>query len=183
MKKDVVTQVSIAVWTLALIGFVAAPALAASAKCLSGTIFNEPDGFRGITWGTPLSKVAHQMVPAPTQQPNWYRRLDDRMVLGEIQLVELYYEFYDGKFSAVVMKSAPHTQSGMIAAFKAQFGNCVVKDYHKEEYVWLPGSIGWVFLGCDQPVYACIGSIYSELADKKKKADKAAAAVRAKKDF
>jgi hypothetical protein len=159
----------------------------AAADCYGGSRFNEPKGFRGITWGTPLSGVKDPMEPVLDpdldQESDWYRRADDKMMIGDAVLVKLEYEFYHGTLSSVYFRSAASTQSKMITNFSARFGNCFTKLQYEEKYLWIDGSVGQVSLLCYPIVYDCLGFIRSKAANKQKEVDKAAAAVRAKRDF
>ena len=94
----------------------------ANADCRAGA---DPQGFRSITWGTPLSAVKSQFTPVPDQGPNIYSRVNDKMVIGDAPLLKIMYEFYRGSFSSTYLFSAPGTDSQMTAAFSAQFGNSV----------------------------------------------------------
>jgi hypothetical protein len=57
---------------------------AAAANCDDG--FKGPDGFRGMTWGTPLSVVSNQMTAVPDQGPEIYRRTNDKLAFGDAPL-------------------------------------------------------------------------------------------------
>ena len=63
---------------------------------------NEPTGFRGIAWGTPLSSVQNQMravAATPAGQDQAYVRIGDNMTIGGAMLEEILYKFHDGQFS------------------------------------------------------------------------------------
>jgi hypothetical protein len=126
--------------------------------------------------------VTGEMTPVPEERPELYRRAHDNMNFGDAVLVSLLYEFYHGDFSFVYFKSAPNTKDQMIATFRAQFGECYHKLQYEETYLW-DGSIGNVALMCNPVSYDCTGFIRSTAADQQKEADKAAGAVRGKRDF
>ena len=57
---------------------------------------NEPTGFRGIAWGTPLSAVQSQMRPlgaTPAGQDQAYVRIRDNMTIGGAMLEKILYKF------------------------------------------------------------------------------------------
>jgi hypothetical protein len=151
---------------------------AAAANCDDG--FKGPDGFRGMTWGTPFAAASNQMTAVPDQGPEIYRRTDDKLAFGDAPLKQLLYEFYHGAFSFAYYRASPNTHDQMVANFKAQFGPCYHKLQYEEAYLW-QGSVGDVSLLCN--AIECMGFIKSSAIDKQKEADRAAGAVRAKRDF
>lgn len=53
---------------------------------------NEPDGFRGLKWG---GAPTEDMVYVFTEEgERIYKRLDDRMYIGNAQFVSILYSFY-----------------------------------------------------------------------------------------
>jgi hypothetical protein len=67
------------------------------------------------------------MISEPKEGTNWYSRSGDKMAFGNTGLAALHYEFYDGVFSSIYFESHPNTEPDMIAALKAQFGDCFFK--------------------------------------------------------
>ena len=60
---------------------------------------NEPMGFRGIAWGTPLSAVQNQLRPlgaTPAGQDQAYVRISDNMTIGGAALEKILYKFHHG---------------------------------------------------------------------------------------
>jgi len=62
------------------------------------------NGFRGITWGTPLSKLTGMVVADGSGQVKYYRRTGDPLNLGEAELKRISYGFYQGKFYSVLIE-------------------------------------------------------------------------------
>jgi len=63
-----------------------------------------PNGFQGITWGTPLSKLTGMVVADDSGQVKYYRRTGDPLNLGEAELKRISYGFYQGKFYSVLIE-------------------------------------------------------------------------------
>ena len=62
------------------------------------------NGFRGITWGTPLSKLTGMVVADDSGQVKYYRRSGDSLSLGETELKRISYGFYRDKFYSVLIE-------------------------------------------------------------------------------
>ena len=63
-----------------------------------------PNGFRGIAWGTPLSKLTGMVVADDSGQVKYYRRTGDPLSLGEAELKRVSYGFYRDKFYSVLIE-------------------------------------------------------------------------------
>lgn len=63
-----------------------------------------PNGFRGITWGAPLSGLSGMVVADDSGQVKYYRRAGDPLNLGEAELKRISYGFYKGKFYSVLIE-------------------------------------------------------------------------------
>lgn len=63
-----------------------------------------PNGFRDITWGTPLSGLSGMVVKDDSGQVKYYRRAGDQLSLGEAKLEQLSYGFYNGAFYSVLIE-------------------------------------------------------------------------------
>lgn len=70
----------------------------------SGWSVEAPNGFHGITWGTPLSKLTGMVVADDSGQVKYYRRTGDPLKLGEAELKGISYGFYKGKFYSVLIE-------------------------------------------------------------------------------
>ena len=63
-----------------------------------------PNGFRGIAWGTPLSKLTGMVVADDSGQVKYYRRTGDPLSLGEAELKRVSYGFYRDMFYSVLIE-------------------------------------------------------------------------------
>jgi hypothetical protein len=65
----------------------------------------DPDGFRGIKWGTEISTLSDLEKAEESQSSNpdlvWYTRKGDFLAMGQAKLEHLFYSFWAGKFSSV----------------------------------------------------------------------------------
>jgi hypothetical protein len=103
------------------------------------------------------------------------------MTLGGATLAHVLYSFYNGRLSKVYLFSIkrPDQPAAMIAAFKTQYGQGDKPNQFMDDYLW-NGDIGSAYLSCSSITYECSGFIASTAAIQQEKADKAAAAARAK---
>jgi hypothetical protein len=148
---------------------------------------NEPTGFRGIAWGTPLSAVQSQMRPVggtPAGQDQAYTRIGDGMSIGAASLETVLYKFHNGGFSEafIVAQKGPGNAAAMIAAFRAQFGQGTRPHRSADDYLW-QGANSIIFLTCHSGRHACLAFMQSRAAFAQQNVEKAAAAARGKNDF
>jgi hypothetical protein len=148
---------------------------------------NEPTGFRGIPWGTPLSVVQSQMRPVgatPAGQDRDYVRVGDSMTIGGAALERVLYKFHDGRFSEafIVAQKGPNNAMAMTAAFQAQFGEARKPHRSAEDYLW-EGPTSIIFLTCHSGRHSCLAFVQSTAALAQKNAEQAAIAARARNDF
>jgi hypothetical protein len=148
---------------------------------------NEPTGFRGIAWGTPLSAIRGLMRPVgatPAGQDQAYLRVGDSMTIGGAVLEKILYKFHNGGFSEafIVAQKGPSNTEALIAAFRAQFGEGRQPHRSAEDYIW-QGATSIIFLTCRTGQHACLAFLRSTAALAQQNAEKAAVAARAGKDF
>jgi hypothetical protein len=66
---------------------------------------SEPDGFRGIKWGTNISALKDiEMIEQDKSSKSdlvWYIRRDDPLAIGKAKLENIFYLFWMGKFESV----------------------------------------------------------------------------------
>lgn len=167
--------------------FAAAAGLWILLPTVSAAFQNEPAGFRGIAWGTPLSAVQNQMRPVggtPAGQDQAYVRVGDSMTIGGAALEKILYKFHNGGFSEafIVTQKGPNNAAALIAAFRAQFGEARKPHQSADDFIW-QGPTSIVFLTCKVSSHGCLAFMQSAAAYAQQNAEKAAVAARAKKDF
>jgi hypothetical protein len=107
LKKSIVLGVMI----LLSLTLTSGPAPAAAEKMFTydytfkpGT---EPDGFRGLKWGTDIATLdpLHTMEVLAIVGPFvYYKKNQEDLRLVNVELDDIIYEFWNGKFSGVVIK-------------------------------------------------------------------------------
>ena len=66
---------------------------------------SEPDGFRGVKWGTNISTVKDLEMVEQVKSSNsdlvWYTRKEDTLAMGKAILENIFYVFWMGTFESV----------------------------------------------------------------------------------
>jgi len=66
---------------------------------------SEPDGFRGIKWGTEVSTLKDMKKVEQDKSSGrgllWYRRKGDTLAIAEAKLENIFYSFWMGNFESV----------------------------------------------------------------------------------
>jgi hypothetical protein len=152
---------------------------------------NEPDGFRGIKWGTSFSTHGKEMVASRRTDDGsikCYLRTGDKLSIGDAKLTSLEYCYWKDQFYRVILESKD--VRGLIFAFRAKFNgdavNCVTPnrgELHKSCY-W-SGEITDIFIECPLLVNPhCVVEFQSyQLAEKHRKDKIKTAEEGAAKDF
>jgi len=65
---------------------------------------NEPDGFRGIKWGTNINDLPNMVLHSVDEDLNFYHRKNDKMIIGKADIQSIGYVFYKGRFCSVFIK-------------------------------------------------------------------------------
>ena len=65
---------------------------------------NEPDGFRGIKWGTNLSDLPDMQYLSSKRSAALYTIKGDKMKIGDADLDAVYYGFSKGRFFSVIIQ-------------------------------------------------------------------------------
>jgi hypothetical protein len=143
-------------------GLVLPLALAFHLFASDASAFYEPDGFRGIKWGTSLTE-AEQILkafyakrvlvgdePFCDSAPTSERLADSAVCVANMDIesvrVKLYFEFYQDRFVAVTVLSTPTSYAALKRGFIARYGTPTRADkrnrigpfseYTSEEVFW-----------------------------------------------
>jgi len=65
---------------------------------------NEPDGFRGIPWGTNIADLPDMMLDEDGGDSKLFRRQGDGAKIGDVSLESCSYVFYRGRFYGVFIE-------------------------------------------------------------------------------
>jgi hypothetical protein len=103
----------------------------------------EPEGFRGINWGTDLSMLS-DMVPLGSDSSygeiNTYLRNGDELTIGAASLERIEYGFWKDKFRGVkVLTKGYSNWTGLRDVMFEKFGKGYLTIKDPEEYFW-PGE-------------------------------------------
>ena len=90
-----------------------------------GSYPNEPDGFRGIKWGTPLKNIKGMTyISADDSGQRFYVRKSDRLAIGDARLEAIMYVFWKGKLaSAIFSFKGSHNMEIIAGVMKKRYGD------------------------------------------------------------
>ena len=87
---------------------------------------SEPDGFRGIKWQTDIATLdpLHTMEPIEILGPFvYYKKNKEDLHLVTVKLDDIIYEFWNGKFSGVIIRVRGDNQFQVLKDYVfARFG-------------------------------------------------------------
>jgi hypothetical protein len=87
---------------------------------------SEPDGFRGLKWQTDIATLdpLHTMEVIAIVGPLvYYKKIKEDLTLVTVKLDDIIYEFWNGKFSGVVVKVRGNNQFQILKEYVfARFG-------------------------------------------------------------
>lgn len=79
------------------------------------SFLNEPNGFRGIAWGTPLSENKDEMIFVKTNVGiDIFSRRNSKMSIGDAPLSELHYGYSKNGFMVVYIKTAGKENASLL---------------------------------------------------------------------
>jgi hypothetical protein len=140
---------------------------------------SEPDGFRGIKWGAPISVVDGMSQVWGDGDMRVYERLGDSLEIGSARLHSVLYVFWQGKFTEarVVIPKYYGPDRDEMANFEAikeicydRFGDRGKPIFGKEEYSWR-GERSWIWLGYEDPGYFRLNVGSTEIQQEKRLSD------------
>jgi len=111
---------------------------------------SEPDGFRGIKWGTDISTLSDMEYLGT--DPIYggvkkYTRKNEVLHLGGVKLKRIEYGFWRGKFCNVMIITEGYTNwTGLKKAVFEKFGRGSQSN-EGVEYYWWSGETTWMTLG------------------------------------
>ena len=101
---------------------------------------NEPDGFRGIKWGTDIKTIPGMKYLITYENLSIYSRDKDKLFFGNAKVGAIEYIFYKDKFSAVRI----HTDGAK--EFKT-FRDAIFKEYGEGQHPERAGMEKWIWFG------------------------------------
>ena len=129
------------------------------ALCSCVMAASAPDGFRGIKWGTPLSKLNDMIYnDSISDRLKMYTRIGDKMFVGNVKLEGVFYNFLDGKFSGVILVPQYSMKDDINAMLRKRYGN--PQQVATDTYTWVLGSGAYPFMITAEPMDAGFTQIY-----------------------
>ena len=106
--------------------------------CLLWAFSNEPEGFRGIKWGTRIWELSDMGIGKDAGNSRWYIRKDDKMKIGDADVEQIAYGFYQDRFYDVVISFTGSVNFSKIKeTFQQLYGSGPHPDEFMERYFWL----------------------------------------------
>ncbi len=68
------------------------------------TFQNEPDGFRGIKWGTKITRLSGMELVRTEGAEKYYVRPEDKLKIGKADIESITYGFYRDDFFKVIIR-------------------------------------------------------------------------------
>lgn len=99
---------------------------------------NEPDGFRGIAWGTDIKTIENMTVAEKDGHEIFYSRKDDNMLIAGAAIDQIHYGFYKGKFYSVIIRFQSRRDYLALKdrLFETYGGVVLQQDPNQEDYKW-----------------------------------------------
>jgi hypothetical protein len=97
--------------------------LALPARAQSVARLDLANGFRGLTFGSPLTEALHLNLVQDKGDEKIYERLDEQLRVGSFTAARIHYKFFRGQFAAVtiIVKGAADAQK-VRPTFEALYG-------------------------------------------------------------
>jgi hypothetical protein len=107
---------------------------------------NEPDGFRGIKWGTNISELSDMLVVESGKDTLYYSRKDENMKVGDADIDQISYGFYKNRFFVVLVEYHGHSNFTKLKAILIdQYGKAEQPNQLMERYFWFGGTVDIYF--------------------------------------
>ena len=145
---------------------------------------NEPDGFRGIKWGTDFSANTSEMsVVEKVKDEIFYFRKGDKLSIGGAELKRITYGYRKGKLMSIMLNSSGiNNKTALIDAFREQFGRPDKPNQFLDQY-WWRGPVAVISLDCNPIRHECMAIMFSTDQLNQRQEEKKKEAEAAKKDF
>jgi len=105
---------------------------------LSFAFQNEPDGFRGIKWGTNIDKLSRiELINIGDYGDGRkvYKRRNDKMAIGEVKLNGIFYCFWKNQFSSVGILCVPEDSVKLLKNLEHTYGEGDTHFYDDSNWV------------------------------------------------
>jgi hypothetical protein len=107
---------------------------------------NEPDGFRGIKWGTNISELTDMLVVESGKDTLYYARKTDNMKIGDADIGQISYGFYKNRFFVALVEYKGYVSFTKLKAILFdQYGKPEQPNQPMENYFWVGGTVDIYF--------------------------------------
>jgi hypothetical protein len=107
---------------------------------------NEPDGFRGIKWGTNISELNDMLVVESGKDTLYYGRKNDNMKIGDVDIDQISYGFYKSRFFVVLVEYSGYSSFTKLKKILFdQYGKAEQPNQLMERYFWPGGTVDIYF--------------------------------------
>ena len=97
----------------------------------------EPKGFRGIKWGTDIKVLPDMVFDNRSAVKTFYIRKNEKLKIGVMDVEEITYGFYKGKFCSVHISYKTHFRYHMYNILQAAYGKPKREDFAGlPSYLW-----------------------------------------------
>ncbi len=134
---------------------------------------NEPDGFRGIKWGTNINTLNNMTVVESVGDTHVCKRIGDEMKIGNAELTSLTYFFWKGKLLGIAINTKGYTNwSAFRNAVFEKFGKGHQENRYIEYYIWGSFSRGTSAMSLEYNEFSEIGTLFMfSVKEQKQKAE------------
>jgi len=97
---------------------------------------SEPDGFRGIKWGTDIATLKKQQFIEVESHGDvkFYEKKKEHKKIGNIQLSSIKYGFWKGNFYSVRVDLIGFDNNNLLTFLKEKYGGCNEKSLGRGMY-------------------------------------------------
>jgi hypothetical protein len=153
-------------------------------SCHALAFDNEPDGFRGVTWGSEFAANEKDFtLKEDAGEVQFYLRKEDKMAIGGAELSAVVYSYWRSRFSGVRLGTeGVANKTALIDAFREQFGEPERPNRFMDRYFWMGGKT-LIIIDCNPINHKCNASLDSAELFEALQAEKKKAASESSRDF
>lgn len=102
------------------------------------------NSFRGLEFGTELNDFSQYGQPERVEQDHLvYRKIDDKMEIGNAKVTDIVYGFYKNRFCTVMIKSkGQYNANSLLDTLTAAYGTPEKPNRYLERYFWFKAKVG-----------------------------------------
>lgn len=124
---------------------------------------NEPEGFRGLKWGTKITDIKGMVYLNKEGDFKNYSRKSEQMKIGNATLINIRYSFWQGRLASVRIMTKGHADwSALKGSTFSKFGEGIQPNSLIEYYYW-NGNTSLISLEFNE--FSKIGFLYMFSAD------------------